>query len=180
VGSASVARIRRAREDDAAAIATIQIDGWRAAYADILPADFLAALDAAARAEQWRTRLGAAMRPGSPTFVALDETDAVRGFAHTGPIRDDDLDPGGRAEIYTIYVDPSAWRRGFGTALLRAVDEHWAPTDVRELTLWVFEENAAGRAFYERLGWRADGARQIDDFGGVHPAEIRYRRSLGE
>lgn len=118
------------------------------------------------------------MRPNSPTFVALDEADRVRGFAHTGPIRDADLDPAGRAEIYTIYVDPASWRRGIGSALLRAVDEFWAPTDVHELVLWAFEENADGRAFYERLGWQTDGARQIDDFGGTHPAEVRYRRAV--
>jgi RimJ/RimL family protein N-acetyltransferase len=50
--------------------------------------------------------------------------------------------------------------------------------DVHELFLWVFEENAESRAFYERLGWRPDGGRQVDDFGGAHPIEIRYRRSL--
>jgi GNAT superfamily N-acetyltransferase len=178
VGGAAVTRIRLAETDDAEAIAVIQIGAWRAAYAGFLPGAFLDSLDVEQRATQWRGRIGAAMRPESPTFVALDDTDTVRGFAHTGPVRDDDLDPTGRAEIYTIYVDPGSWRRGIGSALLGAIDEHWAGTDVRELVLWAFEANADGRAFYERMGWQLDGARQVDDFGTAHPVEVRYRRSL--
>ena len=178
MGGPAVTRIRPAEADDAEAIAVIQTGAWRSAYASFLPAPFLESLDVEQRAAQWRTRIGPAMRPGSPTFVAVDDSGAVRGFAHTGPIRDDDLDPAERAEIYTIYVDPATWRSGIGSALLRAVDEFWAPTDVRELVLWAFEANADGRAFYERLGWRLDGARQVDDFGTAHPVEVRYRRGL--
>jgi GNAT superfamily N-acetyltransferase len=178
VGGTAVTRIRLAEADDAEAIAAIQIAAWRTAYAGFLPAPFLDGLDVAARADQWRTRIGPAMRPGAPTFVALDEGEVVRGFTHTGPTRDDDLDPAGRAEIYTIYVDPATWRHGIGSALLRAVDEFWRPSDVHELVLWAFKDNADGRAFYERLGWRTDGAEQVDDFGSAHPVEVRYRRAL--
>lgn len=59
-----------------------------------------------------------------------------------------------------------------------AVDDFWAPSDVTELVLWVFERNAAGRRFYEALGWRPDGTTQTDDFGDAHPVEVRYRRSI--
>jgi GNAT superfamily N-acetyltransferase len=178
MGGAAVTRIRLAEADDAEAIARIQIAAWRVAYAGFLPGSFLDGLDVGQRADQWRTRIGAAMRPGSPTFVALDDRGSVRGFVHTGPTRDDDLDAAGRAEIYTVYVDPDAWRQGIGSALLRAVDDFWSPSEVRELVLWAFEDNADGRAFYERLGWHADGARQVDDFGTAHPVEVRYRRPV--
>jgi GNAT superfamily N-acetyltransferase len=171
-----VTRIRLAGTADAEQIASIQIAAWRAAYASFLPARFLDGLDVNARAAQWRTRIGPAALENAPTFVALDETHALRGFAHTGPLRDDDLSPEGRAEVYTIYVDPAAWRQGIGTALLAAIDEFWRPTDVRELVLWVFEDNAESRAFYEHLGWQADGSRKVDDFGDAQPAEFRYRR----
>lgn len=88
------------------------------------------------------------------------------------------MPPEGRAELYTLYVDPDAWRQGIGSALLAVVDEFWQPTDIRELFLWVFEDNADARAFYEAVGWRPDGARKLDDFGSVEAAELRYRRSL--
>jgi GNAT superfamily N-acetyltransferase len=178
MGGAPVARVRLAEAGDADAIGRIQVAAWRRAYAGFLPAAFLDGLDAEERAARARTRIGPAAHADSPTFVALDATDTVRGFAHTGPVRDDDLDPAGRAEVYTVYVDPAAWRLGFGSALLSAVEGFWQPTGVSELVLWVFEDNLDGRAFYERLGWIPDGARLIDDFGGVHPAEIRLRRRL--
>lgn len=171
-------RIRGAQATDAEAIARIQLAAWRTAYRHILPARWLAELDERARVDRWRGRLGTSAQPDSPTFVAIDETDAVIGFVHTGPERDEDLDPAGRAEVYTAYVDPAAWRRGVGTALMNAVDAFWAGTDVRELTLWVFEANAEARAFYESLGWRPDGASQVDDFGDAQPMEVRYRRAL--
>lgn len=171
-------RIRLARDDDAIAIARIQIASWRAAYRAIMPADFLAGLSETERADRWRTRLGASAAPASPTYVALGEADTVVGFAHTGPPRDEDLPSDGRGELYTLYVDPSAWRRGIGAALLAAIDDFWRPTAVRELLLWVFEDNTPARAFYERCGWRADGACKLDDFNGVKAWEIRYRRAL--
>lgn len=175
-------RIRLARTGDAEAISRIQIASWRAAYRSIMPAEFLATLDEAERADRWRGRIGPAAPAESATFVAVDERDPDRvvGFAHIGPVRDDDVAPAGRGEVYTLYVDPSAWRRGIGSALLAAADEHWRPTDVRELLLWVFEDNAQARAFYEAQGWEADGTRRLDDFGGAQPAEIRYRRPLPE
>lgn len=173
-------RVRLARAGDAEAIARIQVSAWRTGYRHIVPARWLDELDETERAARWRGRLGTAAQLDSPTFVAVDGADAVAGFVHTGPLRDDDLAPEGRAEVYTVYVDPAWWRRGVGRTLLRSVDEHWAGTDVRELTLWVFEANAEARAFYEALGWRPDGASQVDDFGDAQPVEVRYRRPLGE
>lgn len=177
MGSAAVV-VRRAEQGDAEAIARIQVAGWRQAYAHILSGDFLAALDADARAAQWRGRIGPAADAGSPTFVAADETDAILGFTHTGPTRDEDLDAGRHAEIYTLYVDPGAWRRGIGSALMTHVDGFWVGTDVHEIVLWVFERNDDGRRFYERLGFAPDGASQVDEFGGTSPVEVRYRRRV--
>ncbi|MDQ3690099.1 MAG: GNAT family N-acetyltransferase [Chloroflexota bacterium] len=171
-------RIRLAESCDTAAIARIQIAAWRTAYASFLPAAFLDGLDQSARTAQWQARIGPAAHEYSPTFVALDNTSTVRGFSHTGPVRDDDLLPDDLAEVYTIYVDPLAWRQGIGSGLMAAIDAFWRPRGIHELVLWVFEQNFESRAFYERLGWQQDGARQVDDFGGAQPAEARYRRSM--
>ena len=171
-------RVCAATEEDAEAIARIQIAAWRNGYRHIVPAGWLDELDEGDRAGRWRGRLGTSALPDSPTFVAVDGGDAVVGFVHTGPLRDEDLSPQGRAEIYTLYVHPRAWRRGVGSALLETVTAFWALTGVRELFLWVFEANAESRAFYEALGWRPDGATQVDDFGDAQPVEVRYRRRL--
>ena len=177
-GAGRTAVIRPAERRDAEGIARVQVAAWRVAYAGIVSAAFLDGLDGADRASRWRTRIGPAMRRDAPTFVAVDATDAVLAFAHTGPARDDDLDATTVGEIHTIYVDPIAWRRGIGASLMGAVDEFWRSTEVRDLVVWVFDENADARAFYERLGWRPDGATEVDDFGDAHPLALRYRRQL--
>lgn len=82
--------IRLAEPADAKAIAAIQIAAWRAAYGHFLPARFLDRLDVDDRAAQWQNRIGPAAGENAATFIALDGADAVRGFAHTGPLRDDD------------------------------------------------------------------------------------------
>ena len=169
--------VRLARTEDADAIAAIQLTAWRTAYAGIMPAAFLAEQNVADRAERWRGRIGGAADPGSPTFVISDASD-IRGFVHTGPIRDADLERRGRAELYTIYVHPTAWRRGLGSRLLQTVDDFWRPRRIGELVLWVFEANRPARAFYERKGWRHDGSTQVDDFGSAQAVEVRYRRAL--
>ena len=179
MGGAAVAAaaLRLARAEDADAIAAIQIRAWRTAYAGIMPAGFLAEQDAGQRAQRWRGRIGPAAAPDSPTFV-IAAAGRVLAFVHTGPVRDTDLQPDGRAEVYTLYVDPTEWRRGLGATLLRAVDDFWRPRGVRELVLWVFEANRPARDFYEREGWHADGSTQVDDFGSVQAVEIRYRRVI--
>jgi ribosomal protein S18 acetylase RimI-like enzyme len=65
----------------------------------------------------------------------------------------------GRLEPDEAYVDelavaPWARRRGIASALLaRCADDARAEGRTR-LTLWVTEDNAAGRALYERAGFR--------------------------
>jgi GNAT superfamily N-acetyltransferase len=54
--------------------------------------------------------------------------------------------------LEALYVLPEEGGAGVGTALLQAI----APVS----RLWVLEANVAGRAFYERRGWRWSGIRQ--------------------
>ncbi len=50
--------VREATVADAAGIAVVHVEAWRSAYADIVPAAFLAELSVAARAEAWRGFIG--------------------------------------------------------------------------------------------------------------------------
>lgn len=50
---------RPATVDDAPAIAAIHVRSWQRAYADLLPADFLAGLDVEQRVAYWRRDLAA-------------------------------------------------------------------------------------------------------------------------
>jgi len=165
--------IRRAGPADARAIAEVTVAGWQAAYRGILPADFLARLSVTAREAAWQSMLGSDEEEGAPAWIAERDRRGI-GFVASGPPRDEDvLLPG--AEIYAIYVFPDAWRSGAGRALLTTAADHWRGRGVTTLVLWVLEANVAGRAFYEAMGWSADGRRQEIDFGAFSAPEVRYR-----
>jgi len=44
--------------------------------------------------------------------------------------------------------------------------------------LWVLEENARARRFYERAGWASDGTRKDELRDGRARHELRCRREL--
>lgn len=181
----STISVRRASPDDAQAIAEIGVAGWQAAYRGILPAGYLRGLNVVAREVAWRMRLESDDDDMAPSWVA-DRAGRAIGFVASGPPRDDDLQPAEgspridgspppTAEIYAIYVQPDAWRSGAGRAMLSTAVQEWRQRGTTGLVLWVLEANAAGRAFYEHVGWRPDGGRQDIDLGGVTVTEVRYR-----
>ena len=47
-----------------------------------------------------------------------------------------------------------------------------------QATLWVLETNDRTRRFYQRFGWREDGATKTDAVRGVELREVRYRIDL--
>ena len=137
----------------------------------------LAGFDVDRRRATWEERIAGAATP-EQVWVA-ERGASVSGFLHTGPPNDADLDRATAGEVYTVYVDPGAWRSGVGRALMASAEDHWRRiAAVNTLVLWVFEENPSARSFYERLGWAPDGARQVLEIGHARPVEIRYRRDL--
>lgn len=110
-------------------------------------------------------------------LVAQDD-ERVVGFVTFGPSEERTDDPV-VGEVYTIYVDPSHWDRGFGRALFDAAVRGLREAGFSAATLWVLETNARARRFYEIAGWVADGGKKTDHRGDVELREVRYRRALG-
>lgn len=158
--------IRAARLEDAAAGAACHISCWREAYAGIVPADVLAERtdDLADRTERWRHIIA----DFGPRWLAVGDGGEVVGFSAAGPGRDDDIDV--ELELYAIYVRAGHYGTGVADRLLAAAigDE--------PAYLWVFEANLRARGFYQRHGFRADGARKNEPFFGE--PEIRMRRRV--
>ncbi len=115
--------VRRARPDDARAIAAVHVQTWQAAYAHVLPAGFLASLEPERREPGWRDSIGR-----GDTVVVAEEEGAVFDFAAAGPARGED----GVGELYAIYVDPAAWGTGAGRELMRAALGALAESGYRE------------------------------------------------
>ncbi len=167
--------IRQATSLDAARLADIHITSWQAAYADLLPAEFLDGMSAERerRTEQWQGWLSTDSSQRS-ILVAVDGEEVV-GFAHTGPSGDKDLNEVG--ELYAMYLDPSRYRQGWGSQLLEAVSEDLRRSGFTTASLWVMTDNTNARAFYEQAGWAADG-KVTEMCLGVDIPAVRYQRAL--
>ena len=177
--------IRSASTADAAAISGVQRDSWLAAYQGIIAHEIIDRVtvpDGGARVRQvFRTR------PWQRMVVAADGQEIV-GYASFGPELDvfapwpHPMSPAGRqgevAELYALYVHPEWWSTGTGRSLMDHVLAKVSRAGFPNVMLWVLERNARARRFYERAGFRPDGASHVlDGLGGV--IEIRYRRALG-
>ena len=163
-------QIRPASPDDALAIETIRVRGWRSAYRHVFPAAELDGLPI--DPERWRSRT--AVPPPGWTTIVCEEDLRVVGFASTGPSRDED----GLGELYAIYVDPDAWSSGAGRALMIEAEATLA-REYGAALLWVLEDNPRARNFYERSGWAPDGVRKAEERFGVRAAEVRFRKDFG-
>jgi ribosomal protein S18 acetylase RimI-like enzyme len=165
-------RIRPLAAADIDQVAALHVRTWQVGYAGIVPEDYLAALDPAARAEGWRAQLKA---PGVVTLVAA--TDRIVGFATYGPFREDD---DGAGELYAIYVSPDHWGHGVGRELLTAAKKGLTEAGYPSMRLWVLTDNTNARRFYERMGLTADGVAQTWTPRGtaVELPELRYSTPL--
>lgn len=170
--------IRDITEADYDEVGEVHAQTWKRAYAGIVPAAVLDALDPARMAE-YRRRTP--RRPDQRTVVA-DDDGRIVGFASFGPYREQgtvdryDLSAG---EVYAIYVHPDHWSAGVGRQLMATAIRATTGT-YPELRLWVLEENARARRFYERAGMAPDGEREM--FTPRHSSarlpEIRYAMRL--
>ncbi len=171
----TVARVREMTLADCGRVAGIRIGGWRSAYRGLMPQPYLDALDVAADAERHRTRL--VRGDGSVVNIVAELDGAVVGWACHGPYRDGEARTAD-AELYALYVDPGQYGGGIGHALLQESVRRCAAAGHRRVLLWVLKQNTRARRFYERAGFRADGAEEPFEVDGVTVPEVRYAREL--
>lgn len=163
--------IRRAVPPDAAGIAAVHVATWQHAYRDLLPDQFLAGLSLTKRAGWWRESL-VAMTADSAVWV-VELAGQIVGFCSLGPSRDQDSTPK-TGELYAMYVHPRVMGQGIGATLMKTAHETLRELGYRRATLWVLVGNARASTFYERGGWRADGATKTEAFEGLSLQEMRY------
>ncbi len=141
-------RVREATRVDAAAIARLHLDNWRAAYRGIVPDDLLDAITVESRRQHWESVLAA---PDGTEFVYVAEGADGRllGIASGGP--EVSGDPQYHGELYVLHVRPDAQGQGVGRALMRAVASRLAADGITTLLVWMLRENHAARRFYAAL-----------------------------
>jgi ribosomal protein S18 acetylase RimI-like enzyme len=194
--------LRDARRGDELAVAEVHVRSWQEAYRELMPAEFLAALDPRDRAGRYAFEAG----EGAPTTVvavapaddvggvgdgddpSLTNSGEVRsgsspspvepviGFVTFGPSRD--RDTVGMGEIYALYVDPGRYEGGVGRMLMAHARRRLKEAGFEAAVLWVLLGNERAARFYEREGWEADGATREEEPYGITSNVRRFH--LGE
>jgi GNAT superfamily N-acetyltransferase len=158
---------RLAKLEDARAVARVHVGSWQAGYRGIFPDEFLDSLDEKGRARWWEQRL-AEGRGG--TFVAERSGEIVGYSSLTAS------DIAGWGEVLAIYVAPDHWGLGVGHELMNASIQWFEHAGFEKALLWVTDNNARARRFYERQGWSLGRPIRIETIGGVDVTLVRYER----
>ncbi|WP_217184892.1 GNAT family N-acetyltransferase [Streptomyces sp. AC495_CC817] len=164
-------RVRLAIPADADGIARVHVRSWRETYAGIVPEHLMNAAAEEERRRMWAAILGLGPVPG---VVAVAERDGqVVGFAFAGSSAHPDavkgVAPSRPVHLFSLYLLAAEHGAGLGRELLAAV----IGDDPAQL--WLADSNTRAKAFYERQGFRADGA-EVDDPEIADLREIRMVR----
>lgn len=146
------AYIRKVQQGDANALAYIQTESWRAAFAGILDAETLAKCTDVSRAAAMYQKLLDAGK-GKGYLLSVD------GKPHCVAYWDEARDPeySGMAELICIHSLPDNWHKGYGSQMMDRVLKDIEEAGYSQVVLWVFRENHRARAFYEGKGFALTG-----------------------
>lgn len=179
-------RVREMTPADCTRVAGIRVRAWQSAYRDLVPRSALDALSVERDTEHRRALLArgdasvvdlvAVGPPPAPSAHGSGDGEVLGRVCH-GPYRDGEVRTGD-AEVYALYVGPRWFGGGAGHALLTESVRRCAAAGFGRVFLWVLKGNGRARRFYERAGFRADGAEQSTEVDGVAVPEVRYVREL--
>lgn len=161
-------RITEATPDDAAAIAALHADSWRAAYRGILPDAFLDHGVEENRRLLWDERFTAPPAE-RPIVIKAAGENALFGFACV-MLPDAAQD----ALLDNLHVRPGSTGIGIGAALLHSARRRAAAVARRRVELWVFEANTRARRFYERQGATRLDTQLVEVLPHILVPEVRY------
>ena len=138
--------------EDAPRIAEVHVQSWRETYTGLVPERFSGDAARQARLRLWT---GLLADPAGRERIRVAEVDGtIVGFAGVG--RPEEEDPPRELALRMLYVLRDHHGSGAGQTLLDAV------LGEDPAQLWVAEANPRAIRFYERNGFRADGATLTD------------------
>ena len=148
--------IRRAKPEDAFALAALHHSSIKNAFSDLIP------VYANSRTPDDFERLWQARFDDSSCITSvLLRGEQIVGLVSASVTRDNDAD-GTFGEVGRIYLHPAVWQKGHGAALLKTCEMDLESMGFKTSKLWVFEPNKRAIRFYERNGYRADGKTKED------------------
>lgn len=164
--STTLIEIRRAKMNDAPAVAETHDQAWRTAYQGIIPGNELNKLINRRGPDWWES----AIRKGSRITV-LQFGERIAGYANYGRNRARSLYYDG--EIYELYLRPEFQGLGFGRRLFTAARKDLIQSGLKSLVVWALSDNDPALGFYRTLGGRAV-ARSSECFGTKTLDKVAY------
>ncbi|ELY81329.1 MULTISPECIES: GNAT family N-acetyltransferase [Natrinema] len=174
--------VRPATVDDVWAVHRVARESWHAAYDDLLGPETVADvvddwyaigdLESSITTATDRDDAAFLVATDSPAASPASEPDHY-GFAHAVPWPED----ASVAFLARLYVRPTNWNEGVGTALLEALERAFA-SEFDRLRLAVLAANDIGISFYESRGFERVATRQSDLAAGLE--EHIYEKSVSD
>lgn len=139
--------------------------GWRAAYRDCIPADYLAREITDSR---WVSVFRKNYEEGVYRGLLLYDRDTPLCCATYGPARVDQSagdtvcsfhspDLAAWGELISLYAHPHHWGQGYGSIVMEEVLRRMGTAGYPGCFLYVLRENNRARRFYEKHGFAWDG-----------------------
>ena len=153
--------VRTAVPTEVEALLTIQREACLVAFAHIFPPDEYPFPDDDVR-EVWREALA---DPNVEAYVAEVAGQPVGSVSV------------GEGFLRTLYVVPSHWKGGVGTALHDHALERLRAQGNSTAKLWTLEENWSTRRYYEKRGWRLTPETRVVPFP-PNPIDVQYAKAL--
>ena len=141
--------VRRARLEDATAIANLHVASWRRTYRGILRDEYLDGPVITDRQKLWTSRLSSPSASEQPFVLLIEQERELAAFVCVLL----DSDPESGALLDNLHVAAERHGQGLGTPLMaRAAAWVISQRPDSRLHLWVYEKNLPACRFYERLG----------------------------
>jgi hypothetical protein len=122
---------RYAARSDLTALAEINVDTWRAAYRDMMPAAFVDALDDS----HALVRLEPIVAASPPRIGVAQIDEKIVAFCRFEPSKEGNVPPQ-TVEIFARNVEPTRWRAGVGRFLTERVLADADSRGIATCTLW--------------------------------------------
>ena len=143
--------IRPLEEKDILACAKVNVATWQHAYADIIDADYLAAMSVEKSFDEWQSVFLNAQKNSQRHFmVAVDKQEKVYGYSSVIIPNECNF---WTSLLTTLYVLPTHHGQSVGKKLLVAAKNWAVQQGAATMGLWVFAENKLAIDFYLHQGF---------------------------
>ncbi len=152
------------RDDDPLEISEIYEKSWKYAYKDIIPQSFLDSIPSG----RWAGKIN---KNGMNSLIMIlnGKIIGTAGLCRSRWERFSD-----HGEIVSIYFLPEYMGKGYGTLLLKRCIVELNRLGFDKILLWVLEDNAKARKFYEKNGFVLTDEYMTDNIGGKELREVMY------